>query len=49
MTRLLQAMAGASHGGAEAFFTRLALGLQRDGVVQRVAIRRDAGQPLRTR
>ncbi len=27
MTRLLQAMAGARHGGAEAFFTRLALGL----------------------
>jgi glycosyltransferase involved in cell wall biosynthesis len=41
-TRLLQAMAGAQHGGAEAFFTRLALGLQRAGQEQRVLIRRHA-------
>ncbi|MGE5504516.1 MAG: glycosyltransferase [Actinomycetota bacterium] len=39
MTRLLQAMAGATHGGAEAFFERLALALQRAGVEQRVLIR----------
>jgi glycosyltransferase involved in cell wall biosynthesis len=39
--RLFQAMAGARHGGAEAFFTRLAIGLQKAGQVQRVAIRRD--------
>ncbi len=42
MTRLFQAIAGASEGGAEAFFVRLALGLQRAGVEQRLAIRRDA-------
>jgi glycosyltransferase involved in cell wall biosynthesis len=41
MTRLLQAMAGARHGGAEAFFTRLAIALQADGQQQKVAIRRD--------
>ena len=40
--RLLQAMAGARHGGAEAFFVRLALSLQRAGEEQRVLIRRDA-------
>jgi hypothetical protein len=32
-------MAGARHGGAEAFFTRLALALERDGQIQQVAIR----------
>lgn len=42
MTRVFQAMAGAPRGGAEAFFVRLALALQRAGVEQRVAIRRDA-------
>ena len=40
--RLLQAIAGARHGGAEAFFVRLALALQRAGQEQRVLIRRDA-------
>ena len=40
--RLLQAMAGAQHGGAEAFFVRLAIALQRAGQEQRVLIRRDA-------
>jgi glycosyltransferase involved in cell wall biosynthesis len=40
--RLLQAMAGARHGGAEAFFVRLAIALQRAGVEQRVLIRRHA-------
>jgi glycosyltransferase involved in cell wall biosynthesis len=34
-------MAGAHHGGAEAFFVRLAGALQRADVPQRVAIRRD--------
>jgi glycosyltransferase involved in cell wall biosynthesis len=38
---LLQAMAGAPHGGAEAFFVRLAIALQRAGQSQRVLIRRD--------
>ena len=41
MTRLLQAMAGAEHGGAEAFFERLALALERAGVEQRAVIRRN--------
>lgn len=39
--KLLQAMAGARHGGAEAFFTRLAVALERAGQDQRVVIRRD--------
>ena len=37
--RVLQAMAGAEFGGAEAFFTRLAVGLQRTGLEQRIIIR----------
>lgn len=37
--RVLQAMAGAAHGGAEAFFVRLAVALERADVVQRVVIR----------
>ena len=39
MTRVVQLMAGAEHGGAEAFFTRLAIALQRAGQEQRLAIR----------
>lgn len=39
MTRLLQAMAGADRGGAEAFFERLAPALQRAGIQQHVLIR----------
>ncbi len=39
--RLLQAMAGARHGGAEAFFVRLAIALHRAGQEQRVLIRAD--------
>ena len=39
MTRLLQAMAGARYGGAEAFFSRLALGLARSGQEQKLVIR----------
>jgi glycosyltransferase involved in cell wall biosynthesis len=42
--RVLQAMAGAPHGGAEAFFTRLVPALARAGLEQRVAIRRDAAR-----
>jgi glycosyltransferase involved in cell wall biosynthesis len=41
MVKVLQAMAGAKHGGAEAFFTRLAVALRRAGQDQRVVIRRD--------
>lgn len=39
--RVLQAMAGARHGGAEAFFVRLCLALHRAGLEQRVLIRRE--------
>jgi glycosyltransferase involved in cell wall biosynthesis len=39
MTRLLQAMAGARFGGAEAFFTRLAIGLQQAGQEQKLLLR----------
>ena len=38
--RVLQAMAGGEYGGAEAFFTRLVLALDRAGLEQRVVIRR---------
>ena len=37
--RLLQAMAGARHGGAEAFFLRLALALNARGLEQRMVVR----------
>jgi len=37
--RILQAMAGAEFGGAEAFFVRLVIALRRAGVEQRVVIR----------
>lgn len=49
MTRLLQAMAGAPHGGAEAFFERLAPALARAGIEQRIVIRRDPGRAGRLR
>ncbi len=42
--RLLQAMAGARHGGAEAFFVRLVLALHRAGQEQCVLIRADAAR-----
>jgi glycosyltransferase involved in cell wall biosynthesis len=42
--RVLQAIAGAAHGGAETFFTRLAAALQRAGEPQRVLIRRNSGR-----
>ena len=37
--RVLQVMAGAAHGGAEAFFTRLVMALGRAGLEQRAVIR----------
>ena len=40
--RVLQAIGGARHGGAEAFFTRLAIALGRAGLEQHIVIRRDA-------
>jgi glycosyltransferase involved in cell wall biosynthesis len=40
MVRVLQAMAGATHGGAEAFFTRLVVALAHAGLEQRAVIRR---------
>jgi glycosyltransferase involved in cell wall biosynthesis len=49
MTRLLQAMAGAPHGGAEAFFERLAIALARAGEDQKIVIRRDANRAARLR
>jgi glycosyltransferase involved in cell wall biosynthesis len=39
--RILQVMAGAKFGGAEAFFTRLVVALRRAGLHQRVIIRRN--------
>jgi glycosyltransferase involved in cell wall biosynthesis len=47
--RLLQAIAGARHGGAETFFVRLASALQRAGETQRVLIRRDPDRACRLR
>jgi glycosyltransferase involved in cell wall biosynthesis len=41
MTRVLQAMAGGPHGGAERQFVRLTLALHRAGIEQRILIRRD--------
>lgn len=42
--RVLQVMAGAAHGGAEAFFVRLVAALHRAGLAQRVAIRGHEGR-----
>jgi len=47
--RVLQAMAGAEHGGAENFFERLAVGLQRTGITQKVIIRKNASRASRLR
>jgi glycosyltransferase involved in cell wall biosynthesis len=41
MTRVLQTMAGAAHGGAEAFFTRLVVACARAGLDQHAVIRRN--------
>ena len=49
MTRILQAMAGAPHGGAEAFFERLAIALAQAGETERVVIRRDNARASRLR
>lgn len=42
--RLLQTMAGAEVGGAEAFFVRLAIAFAKTGIEQRVVIRRDTSR-----
>ena len=42
--RIIHSMAGAKHGGAEAFFTRLVLALHRVGLNQRVLLRPDPGR-----
>jgi glycosyltransferase involved in cell wall biosynthesis len=42
-------MAGAKHGGAEAFFERLAIGLDHAGEEQLIVIRRDAARAARLR
>ena len=49
MTRVLQAMAGAAHGGAEAFFERLAAALGRAGEEQAIVIRRNPERAARLR
>lgn len=47
--RLLLAMAGAHHGGAERFFERLAVAFEKRGVEQRAVIRTDADRATRLR
>jgi glycosyltransferase involved in cell wall biosynthesis len=47
--RVLQAIAGAPHGGAEAFFERLALALAHAGETQKLVIRREDGRAARLR
>ncbi|MBV8121475.1 MAG: glycosyltransferase [Alphaproteobacteria bacterium] len=47
--RLLQAIAGTKHGGAEIFFVRLACALHRIGETQRVLIRHDAARARQLR
>jgi glycosyltransferase involved in cell wall biosynthesis len=49
MTRLVSLMAGAAHGGAEAFFERLVAALAESGVEQRVAIRAEPARAARLR
>ncbi|HKT17251.1 MAG TPA: glycosyltransferase [Stellaceae bacterium] len=49
MTRVLQAMAGAAHGGAEAFFERLVAALGRAGEEQAIVIRRNPERAARLR
>ena len=49
MTRILHAMAGAPHGGAEAFFERLAIALHHAGETQKLVIRREAERAARLR
>ena len=45
--RLLQTIAGARHGGAEMFFERLAIALQRADIEQRLVIRREPERAAR--
>lgn len=47
--RVVQAMAGARTGGAEAFFERLVVALHRAGLEQRILIRRDDERATRLR
>ena len=47
--RILQAMAGAQHGGAEAFFVRLIGALERAGVEQQVLIRKNIDRAKKLR
>lgn len=42
--KLLQTMAGSEMGGAEAFFVRLAIALNKAGIDQKIVIRRDAAR-----
>lgn len=42
--KILQAMAGAEFGGAEAFFVRLVIALHRAGIEQKVVIRENSGR-----
>ena len=49
MTRVMQVMAGARHGGAEAFFERLVPALHRAGMAQQAVIRRDPARAGRLR
>ena len=49
MTRVLQAMAGAENGGAEAFFERLVSALHDAGLEQEVMIRRNSARADRLR
>ena len=42
--RVMQCMAGAKFGGAEAFFTRLVLAMHRAGLDQRVVLRHQPGR-----
>lgn len=47
--RLLQTMAGASHGGAELFFERLAIAFQGTGMTQQLMIKPDSDRMSRLR
>jgi glycosyltransferase involved in cell wall biosynthesis len=49
VTKVMQVIAGARHGGAEAFFMRLVPVLARTGIEQRVAIRRHETRSTRLR
>ncbi len=47
--RILQAMAGSDHGGAENFFVRLAIALERAGIEQKVVIRKNQDRATKLR